>query len=119
MVFDTENFNLKKIKYWEIPEPSSQNISVDTAALKFKELLRNSVNKQLISDVPLISMMSGGIDSTLISILAKQKDEKLACFTVNYRRKLKEIINAKIVAKENSIKHEVVEVGFSEIFVNL
>ena len=119
IVFDTENFNLKKIQYWKIPEPSSQNISVDTAALKIEELLRNSVNKQLISDVPLISMMSGGIDSTLISILAKQKDEKLACFTVNYQKAEKEIINAKIVAKENSIKHEVVEVGFSEIFVNL
>ncbi len=42
---------------------------------EFESVLSNSVNEQLISDVPVGTFMSGGVDSTLVSYFANQQQQ--------------------------------------------
>lgn len=115
MIFDINLFTLNKKQYWALPEKINKNISEEEAISTTEALLKESIAKQLKADVPVISMMSGGIDSTLISILAKEKNENLESFTVNYQEAEADLQNAKIVAKENRLKHQIVDVSISEI----
>lgn len=60
-------------RYWDI-EPSDANagISFDDASERFKEILKNSVQIRMRSDVPVGSCLSGGLDSSSIVCLNRQ-----------------------------------------------
>jgi asparagine synthase (glutamine-hydrolysing) len=46
--------------------------------------LKNAVKRQLLSDVPVGMLLSGGIDSALIAAMAKDLGHRLPCFTVGF-----------------------------------
>jgi asparagine synthase (glutamine-hydrolysing) len=58
-------------------------------------LLRNSVNKMLISDAPMGAFVSGGIDSSLISAYASEVQKPFNLFTANVLGKYSEYEEAK------------------------
>ena len=81
---------------------------------KFKNLLIDAVRDETISDVPICTILSGGIDSTIITyILCKilKKDVEAFVVNVNPTRKSKykdDLYYARMAAKEFDIKlHEV------------
>ncbi len=45
--------------------------------------LRNSVHKQMISDVQVGAFLSGGLDSSSVVAFAKEKNKDLKCFTID------------------------------------
>ncbi len=55
-------------------------------AFDLKTSLAQSVRRQMVSDVPLGSFLSGGLDSSLITSLAARhtSDKALECFTITY-----------------------------------
>lgn len=60
-------------KYWDIPvfaPEEKQSIDLADATEYVGELMRDSVKKRLVSDVPLGGFLSGGIDSCIIASLA-------------------------------------------------
>lgn len=61
-------------KYWSIGEAIAVREYTDEASAKaqLENLLESSVHYQLISDVPLGVFLSGGIDSSLITALARK-----------------------------------------------
>ena len=52
------------------------------AKLKIKSTLRNSVYKRLLSDVPVGVSLSGGLDSSIVTALAREETEHLHSFAV-------------------------------------
>lgn len=58
----------------------------DECKAKLKDLLYDSVGRRLISDVPFGTFLSGGIDSTLISAIAKEikADEGIDTFSIGF-----------------------------------
>ncbi len=65
--------NMDPVQYWELPVLSKDmksDISMDKAAAIAAGLLEESVQGQLMSDVPLGGFLSGGIDSSIIALLA-------------------------------------------------
>ena len=72
--------------------------TLDELTSELEKVLFNAVEKQLISDVPIGSFLSGGIDSTLITAIAsKVSNKKFNTFTIGFEN---EIFNEAVYAKK-------------------
>jgi asparagine synthase (glutamine-hydrolysing) len=75
-------------RYWEL-RPSREAAAVrsmDEACLLVESSLRRAVREHLESDVPLASFLSGGIDSSLITLFAAQASARpVEAFTIGFR----------------------------------
>ncbi|MCG3041861.1 asparagine synthase (glutamine-hydrolyzing) [Streptomyces fenghuangensis] len=60
---------LSKHRYWAL-EAVEHTDSLDRTVRTVRELLEDIVSRQLISDVPLCSLLSGGLDSSAVTALA-------------------------------------------------
>ncbi|MFF8772523.1 asparagine synthase (glutamine-hydrolyzing) [Kitasatospora sp. NPDC015120] len=60
---------LTKHRYWAL-EAREHTDSLDTTITTVRELLEDIISRQLISDVPLCSLLSGGLDSSAVTALA-------------------------------------------------
>ena len=65
-----ENGVLTVERYWDIQYEVNYSWTVNSAEERLRELLSDSVNVHLLSDVEVGSYLSGGIDSSLMAILA-------------------------------------------------
>lgn len=87
-----ENGELKIRHFWSIKDKLCQpeaEMSEEGATLRFKRLLDDSVRLRLISDVPVGSFLSGGIDSSLVTALAKKNATgKLKTFSMCFKNKV-------------------------------
>ncbi|OGO83924.1 MAG: asparagine synthase (glutamine-hydrolyzing) [Clostridiales bacterium GWE2_32_10] len=77
----------KKI-YWEV-ENKEHTDDLDTTVSKVRDLVVDAIERQLISDMPICTFLSGGLDSSAISTVAsnyiKEKGlEKLKTFSIDY-----------------------------------
>lgn len=81
--------------------------SLDEAKKQLRELLRDSVSKRLIADVPVGTFLSGGIDSTLITAVAQEvSDCPVDSFTIGfYDKERNEAPYAAEIAKHIGTKH--------------
>ena len=73
--------------YFEIDylPPSACISDVSSATALIKPLLQQSVQEQLVSDVPIGAFLSGGIDSSTVCAMAQQSmNKKLDTFTVRF-----------------------------------
>ncbi|MDD4408423.1 MAG: asparagine synthase (glutamine-hydrolyzing) [Clostridia bacterium] len=70
-------------RYWNVPAIAhSENF--DETAKKTRHLLEDSIRRQLTSDVPLCSFLSGGLDSTAITLIARKFKLDLETFSIDY-----------------------------------
>ncbi|MFD9790443.1 asparagine synthase (glutamine-hydrolyzing) [Streptomyces sp. NPDC059070] len=60
---------LRKTRYWQL-ESRPHTDDLDTTVATVRELLDDTVRRQLVSDVPLCSLLSGGLDSSAVTALA-------------------------------------------------
>jgi asparagine synthase (glutamine-hydrolysing) len=72
--------------YWDVAVPRKPQVrNLSEAVERLEVLLEDAVRKRLISDVPLGTFNSGGIDSSLVTALvARQKGEGLHSFSVGF-----------------------------------
>ena len=71
-------------QYWYLQDREHRESFADTAA-HVRFLVEDAVRRQLISDVPVGTFLSGGLDSSLITaICADARDEPLHTFSVDY-----------------------------------
>ncbi len=91
------------------PEPKTAKISFDDAKAKTKELVYNSVDSRSIADVGLGTFLSGGVDSSIISLcLSQATDKKIDTFSIGFKKaSYDETDKSRVVAKMiNSNHHE-------------
>lgn len=79
---------LKTYSYWHLVAKPHTESEADTIG-HVRELLTDSIERQLVSDVPLCTFLSGGLDSSIISAVAARKYRKdgrqLHTFSVDYK----------------------------------
>jgi len=73
MALDLASEELVRTKYWEPDFKIDRNHTEEYFIVRLGEILDQTISQQLRSDVPLGSYLSGGIDSSLITILASSK----------------------------------------------
>jgi asparagine synthase (glutamine-hydrolysing) len=85
-VYDLERDALRVWRYWELPAPY-RGPRGDAGALagELEALLEASVRRQLVADVPVGILLSGGLDSSVVTALAARVSERpVKTFTVTF-----------------------------------
>ncbi|WP_312074891.1 asparagine synthase (glutamine-hydrolyzing) [Chryseobacterium sp.] len=119
LTLNLKDNSVQKEKFWQFPSKINSKDSEETAVKKIAELLSESISEQLYADVPVTSMMSGGIDSTLITSKAKPLQNDINAFTISYQFSEDEVKNATLVAENLKIKHQIKNVTDQEVLENL
>ena len=82
-----KNGEIKTYPYWKL-EAKEFNENEETAAEHTYLLVKDSIERQLVSDVPLATFLSGGLDSSIISKIAsdkyKESGKTLDTYSVDY-----------------------------------
>ena len=85
LVFDGKN--ITTTKYWQLKSTKHTDSFSETVE-KIRFLVTDSIKRQLVSDVPLCTFLSGGLDSSAISSIASKKyqDEgrTLHTYSINF-----------------------------------
>jgi asparagine synthase (glutamine-hydrolysing) len=81
-------FGLKTSTYWTL-EARDHTDDLAATAENVRDLLADIVHRQTVADVPLCSLLSGGLDSSVVSALAadslmRRDRTKLATFSVDF-----------------------------------
>lgn len=89
----------------------------ETAKKQLRELLFTSVEERMISDVPLGSFLSGGIDSSIVSaIMAKISPEPIKTFSIGFKEKeYDESERAALVANHIGSEHTLHILGHEDL----
>lgn len=99
---------VRQVKYWDIfnAEVHKESKRRDVQAT-IRTLLRNSVERRMISDVPLGAFLSGGIDSSaIVGLMAEVSDSRINTFTVGFDEKeFDETPYADIISKKFNTSH--------------
>lgn len=110
-------------RYYTIPEqpPVNPERDYEKAKQKLEDILDNSVQKRLISDVPLGAFLSGGIDSSVIVALASRHTKHLNTFSIGYKDEplFDETKYSELVAKKFNTNHTVFKLSNDDLFENL
>lgn len=113
--------NLEIKKYYKIK--TYKRIKDETTALHtIEELLFDSIEKRLVSDVEVGTLLSGGIDSSLLSTLyAKNHHKPIRTFSIGYKTQTKysELPFANLVAQEIKSDHTAMELEQKEYIESL
>lgn len=102
---------LKVVEYWNLNYRNKIKTSINDVIPETENLIVDSVKKRLVSDVPVGCFLSGGIDSSLVSLFAAQNYHgRIKTFSVGFEyEKFNELPYAKIVAEKiNSEHHEII-----------
>ena len=79
-----QNGKLKLTRYWQLKDREHRE-SFEETAETVRYLVTDAIRRQMVSDVPLGTFLSGGLDSSLITaICAREKQEPLPTFSVDY-----------------------------------
>ncbi len=70
--------------------PTEENISYNQAFEELDYLLNDSIKLQMIADVPIGALLSGGLDSSIISkLMPKNMSQPLNTFTIKLKKRFK------------------------------
>jgi asparagine synthase (glutamine-hydrolysing) len=77
-------------EYWDIPLPA--NGEEESASSDYEgeilELVETAIRRQMISDVPIGALLSGGLDSTMVAaVMARKLQMPLRTFTIGFDHK--------------------------------
>jgi len=112
--FNLKEKNMVISKYWDINFDKKGSKSLRFYEKKLFELLKDSVKKRLISDVPLGAYLSGGLDSSAIVLMMSliRKEEKsnapIKTYSVGFAggEKVNETVYAKQVSELFGTQHK-------------
>lgn len=85
ILFNSNGLKLKE--YWDVSCEENKE-SADEAADHVRSLLTDAIKRQLVSDVPICTFLSGGLDSSIISYVASKEFNKngkiLNTYSIDY-----------------------------------
>ena len=68
--------------YWDIVEEAA---AAQEASYDLREVIEDSVTAHLVADVPVSSFLSGGLDSSIVTVLAKRANPQIDAYTITFR----------------------------------
>jgi asparagine synthase (glutamine-hydrolysing) len=69
-------------RYWDVVEEAHAAQETDC---DLREVIEASVKAHLVADVPVSSFLSGGLDSSIVTVLAKRANPQIDAYTITFR----------------------------------
>lgn len=114
LIFDLIDKKIEINKYWHINDLAKKEDSMTSKNLlsSFIKIFDRSVKRHLTSDVPVGVLLSGGIDSSLVTAFASRHINNLKTFTVSFpnQKEFNESKYAKTVSSHFSTDHYELEI---------
>ena len=107
LIFNMEDSTISINRYWDLPSCDNHNYSKQSLSGELEVLLENSVKRQLSADVPVGILLSGGVDSSLITAMASRHSNQLKTFTVRFpdQKDFDETIHARRISEHFGTEH--------------
>lgn len=120
-VLDCENNMLAFQKYYHFEPKEPISISFSEALEKANYLIEQAVQKRLLADVPVGTLLSGGVDSSLVSYFANTlSDGQITAYTVDFPHEyFSEKEMAVSFASKNNINHVVKTLKARDVISNI
>lgn len=118
--FDLDSGRTHIWRYWELPQaPAAAPADASALAAELETLLEAAVRRQLVADVPVGILLSGGVDSSLITAMAVRSAPKVKTFTIRFPGygQYDETEHARLIARHFGTEH--VELSAAESSVDL
>jgi asparagine synthase (glutamine-hydrolysing) len=90
LTFELDGARVRVWRYWQLPELARPTVPAHSPATEsalleeLETLLEDSVRRQLVADVPVGILLSGGVDSSLVTALAVRAAPAIKTFTVRF-----------------------------------
>ncbi len=106
---------MKTWRYW--PARDAFVSSTDNLVRELRSLIDKAVDEHLLSDVPVASFLSGGIDSSIVTAIAAQKlEKKLKTFSVGFDiAEFDETAIAQEIADRYGTEHHRIQLSQEEV----
>jgi asparagine synthase (glutamine-hydrolysing) len=79
-----QNGRLRVERYWQPPD-IVDGIAAEEAVERFRHLFDTAIRKQLVADVPVGVLLSGGIDSSTVAAVASQRQPGVRTFSFGFK----------------------------------
>jgi asparagine synthase (glutamine-hydrolysing) len=117
MTFNVVSGAMNIWRYWRMPPAPEVDKHDDELLLEELEvLLADSVRRQLVADVPVGILLSGGVDSSLVTAMAARATPRVKTFTValHGHKKYDEARFARLISDHFGTEHIELEAGETE-----
>jgi asparagine synthase (glutamine-hydrolysing) len=110
LTFNLE-FGTHRIWRWWTPpvlvEGGREEMEEENLVEQLETLLEDAVKKQIVADVPVGILLSGGVDSSLVTAMAVRKAKKVKTFTIGFpgAGRLDETRHARLIASHFGTEH--------------
>ncbi len=113
----------KKERYYIVPFHPGEILEkpeqdYDKSKAQLRKLVEEAVQRRLVSDVPLGTFLSGGIDSSIVTYCASQNVRHLNTFSIGFKDEpfFDETQYANLVAKKFQTNHTVFSISNDDMF---
>jgi asparagine synthase (glutamine-hydrolysing) len=119
MMVVTRDGHVQTTQYWDaLPGEADPRLSEEDHQSEVLRLLRASIRKRMMADVPFGVFLSGGVDSSAnVALMAEQMSRPVETFTVGFHdhEYLNEWASARRIARDFCTNHHEVIIGEEEL----
>jgi asparagine synthase (glutamine-hydrolysing) len=111
LTVDTTNGEITTHRFWNLARDDGARLGIAEATERSRDLIDQAVRRQLVADVPVGVMLSGGLDSSaLVAFMSRQRNEPVHTYSVGFEdSSFNELPYARIVARHfGTVQREVI-----------
>ncbi len=117
LLFDLDSGDSRIWPHWRVPELQASPTDEGALLDELEALLQDSVGRQMVADVPVGVLLSGGVDSSLVTAMAVRGNSHVKTFTIRFPgfAKFDETTHARLIAEHFGTEHVELDAGVASV----
>jgi asparagine synthase (glutamine-hydrolysing) len=107
MCFNIHDGSLRVWRYWSLPQAPREAKDENDLLDELEHHLEEAVRRQMVADVPVGILLSGGVDSSLVTAMAVRQSPRIRTFSVSFpgHDNLDEAPHARLISNAFQTEH--------------